>query len=73
MALAQVASRSKAPEDRAYNLPPLEKQKDDRIMDEWMQRQRDGRTKRRKENTKEIKVLFALLVFIKLDTWRKIE
>jgi hypothetical protein len=46
MALARVVSRSKAPEDRAYNLPPLEKQKDDRIVDEWMQRRTDGRTKK---------------------------
>jgi len=28
----------------------------------------DGRTKTHKENTKEIKALFALAVFIKLDT-----
>lgn len=75
MTLAQVAPRSKAPEDREYNLPTLEKQKDDRKKDEWTHRQTDGR-KDKKENTKEKMCLFALLVFIKLATcpgWCKTE
>jgi hypothetical protein len=51
MAPARVASRSKAPEDHTNNLPPLDKQKNDRIMDVWMQT--DGRTDGRRKDTKK--------------------
>jgi hypothetical protein len=54
VATARVASRSKAPEDPTNNLLPLEKQKNDRIMDVWMQNgQTEEEKTQRKHNRKK--------------------
>ena len=61
MAVTRVASKIKAPKYLTYNLPSLEKQQDDRIMDVWIKRRTNRRRKRQNERGKEkTKVMFAL-------------